>query len=257
MPNRMPLRNVPLSDQVLAILIERIRSGVYAPNSQLPPENGLAAELGVSRATIRSALGSLASRSLVVRRQGVGTFVSRLSSISNPLNEIIDFLELIASSGLEPGLIQISATEIQADSDLAELFRIEPESKVLRVRKLFTADGEAVIYCINRIPAWVYHDCLTPEEAVQPGITEPIFEFLEHQCGQRIEYYIATVRAEIVKNCDMQELPVHFDPLTPVLVIDEIGYNSDERPVHQSIEYHPANWMNFELIRGRGLLSGR
>ncbi len=256
MNDRLPLRNPPLADQVLEILIGRIQDGVYPSGGQLPPESDLAVEFGVSRATIRSALGVLASRGLVVRRQGAGTFVSHLSGIRNPLNEFITFQDLLASNGFEPGLIQISAAEIQADPDLAKALMIEPGSEVLLVRKVFTADGDPVIYCINHIPAWVYRDHFSPEEAVQPGITEPIFEFLEHQCGQRVKHYVASVRAEVMQNCDMQDLPLPYKPITPVLVIDEIGYNTDGRPVHHSIECHPDNRMKFELIRSRGLISG-
>ncbi len=256
MHSRLPLHNPPLADQVLEILIRRIQGGVYPSGSQLSPESDLAVEFGVSRATIRSALGVLASRGLVVRRQGAGTFVSQLSRIRNPLNEFIAFPDLIASNGFEPGFTQIGAAEIQADSDLAKALVIEPGSEVLLVRKVFTADGAPVIYCINHIPAWVYRDHCSPEEVVQPGITQPIFEFLEHRCGQRVECYLASVRAEIVQNCDMQDFPLHYEPLTPMLVIDEIGYNTDGRPVHHSIEYHPDNWMKFELIRSRGLPSG-
>jgi len=41
-------------------------------------------------------------------------------------------------------------------------------------------------------------------------------------------------------------------PLTPVLVVDEVGYSTDDVPVHHSIEFHPGNLMSFELVRRRG-----
>jgi len=45
------VRSASLADQVLDILVERIRSREYPPESQLPPENDLATEFNVSRAT--------------------------------------------------------------------------------------------------------------------------------------------------------------------------------------------------------------
>jgi GntR family transcriptional regulator len=253
---RVHLRNLSLSEQVLEILVERIRGGEYPPDTQLPTEHDLATEFGVSRATIRSAVGVLASRGLVVRRQGVGTFVSRMPIVSNPLNEFVPFLDLIASYGLEADYRQVYAAEMEASSEVAGKLDIAPGSKVLYVRKMFTADGTPVIYCINHVPAWVYGEVFTSLEAVQPpGITEPIFDFLEQQCGQRIERYVASVRAEIVQKCDMHDFPLPYDPLEPILIIDEIGYNSDGRPVHHSIEYHPSSsGMTFDLIRNRRLL---
>jgi len=63
-------RQPSLSSQVLDLLMEKIRSGAYPPGSLLPPENELAAEYKVSRATIRSAFDRLEARGLIVRRQG-------------------------------------------------------------------------------------------------------------------------------------------------------------------------------------------
>jgi DNA-binding FadR family transcriptional regulator len=56
---------------VLGVLRQRINDGVYAEHDQLPPEDRLAAEFGVSRATIRQAVGELVRHGLVDRRQGL------------------------------------------------------------------------------------------------------------------------------------------------------------------------------------------
>jgi GntR family transcriptional regulator len=249
----LPLnRQEPLADQLAKILADRIRDH-DTPGRQLPSEAELGAELGVSRATVRDALGKLADRGLVVRRQGIGTFVSQLSSIRNPLNEFIAFPELIADNGFEPGFLQIGASEIDADAELASMLRIDIGSKVLEIQKVFTADGEPVIYCVNHIPAWVYQSRVSPEEALQPGMTQPILGFLEDRCGQRVEYYTASVRADLVKNVDIPDA-LSYDPETPVLLIDEIGHNSAEDPVHRSLEHHCGNRMTFQLVRRRGLL---
>ncbi len=78
---RAPLpRSLSLFGQILDILVDRITSGIYPPHSQLPPENSLAVEFGVSRATIHSAIDILASRGLVLRRQRGLALLSACSS---------------------------------------------------------------------------------------------------------------------------------------------------------------------------------
>lgn len=54
-----------------------IASGSLAPGDRLPPERELAVRLGVSRPTLREAVGALVIIGLLESRQGAGTFVSR------------------------------------------------------------------------------------------------------------------------------------------------------------------------------------
>jgi GntR family transcriptional regulator len=249
--NKTPVRQSSLSSQILTILIEQIRHETFPPEKPLPPENQLAANYKVSRATIRSAFDRLEAMGLISRRQGVGTFVRKSSNISNLLNQFIDFPRLLADNGFEPGYSQLRTELIQPTPELVQSFKLSASDRILEIEKVFLADGDPIIFCINHIPEWVFHAAFPSDEIFLPGLTEPILEFLEQKCGQSIAYYISSVRADILKNCSIPKVFKKLDPLTPVLVIDEMGYNRDERPVHQSIEFHPGNRMNFKLIRSR------
>jgi len=37
--------------------------------------------------------------------------------------------------------------------------------------------------------------------------------------------------------------------LSTRIIVDEVGYGEDEKPLHHSIEYHPGSHMQFGLIR--------
>jgi GntR family transcriptional regulator len=71
-------RDIPLHHQVFLVLQDGIAERRYAPGEALPAEKELARLFGVSRVTIRAAMGTLDALKLVERRQGVGTFVRRL-----------------------------------------------------------------------------------------------------------------------------------------------------------------------------------
>jgi len=62
-------------DRATLELATRIVSGHYRPNSLLPVESRLLAELGVSRTALRESLRTLAAKGLVEARQRVGTRV--------------------------------------------------------------------------------------------------------------------------------------------------------------------------------------
>src|SRR5512139_1181121 len=204
--NKTPVRQSSLSSQILNILMEQIRNGTYPPDSPLPPENQLAANYKVSRATIRSAFDRLEAMGLIVRRQGVGTFVRKNSNISNLLNQFIDFPRLIADNGFEPGYRQLRTEMISPTPEQLQSFKLEPGARLLEIEKLFLADGDPIIYCINHIPEWVFQDSFLGDKVMQPGLTEPILEFLEEKCGQSVAYYVSSVRADVLKNCNIPKV---------------------------------------------------
>ena len=86
----------PLYARVKQAITQKIRSGAWLPNSRLPSESELLTLLGVSRMTINRALREQTIEGLLVRMQGVGTFVAvpkgnaALFEIRNIAQEIAD-----------------------------------------------------------------------------------------------------------------------------------------------------------------------
>ena len=65
-----------VSDAVATTLEQRILEGSLKPGDRLPAERELAAELGVSRPSLREAIQKLASKGLLRSQQGGGTYVT-------------------------------------------------------------------------------------------------------------------------------------------------------------------------------------
>lgn len=85
------LRVPRLSDAVAAALERHILEGSLKPGDRLPPERELAAEFGVSRPSLREAIQKLASKGMVLSRQGGGTYVtdSLDSSFLDPWRDML------------------------------------------------------------------------------------------------------------------------------------------------------------------------
>ncbi|ABC22095.1 histidine utilization repressor [Rhodospirillum rubrum F11] len=89
---------VPLYEAVKRDLLRKIDEGLYAPDARLPSENELVAAYGVSRMTVHRALRELSQQGVLVRLQGVGTFVRRPRPQA-ALMEVRDITEEIRGRG--------------------------------------------------------------------------------------------------------------------------------------------------------------
>jgi DNA-binding GntR family transcriptional regulator len=70
----------PLYARVKQMITQQIDNGSWPPHHRVPSESELVSELGFSRMTINRALRELTAEGLLVRMQGVGTFVAEPKS---------------------------------------------------------------------------------------------------------------------------------------------------------------------------------
>ena len=82
MSSREPARRrdgVAVTDEAIERIKSMIVSGELQPGDRLPREDELAAELGLSRSSLREAVRALALVRILDVRQGDGTYVTSLS----------------------------------------------------------------------------------------------------------------------------------------------------------------------------------
>jgi GntR family transcriptional repressor for pyruvate dehydrogenase complex len=70
---------VALTDEAIAEIRAMIQSGKLPPGARLPPENQLAAQMGISRSGVREAVKVLEAARVLEVRRGDGTFVTSLA----------------------------------------------------------------------------------------------------------------------------------------------------------------------------------
>lgn len=122
-----------LTDKAIARIRELIQSGELPPGSKLPPEQQLAAELGLSRNLMREAVKSLAVARVLEVRRGDGTYVTSLRPdlLLEGLGGAVELLQGDAGTLLdlmevrrlfEPVATALAATRI-SDEELSEVKR--------------------------------------------------------------------------------------------------------------------------------------
>ena len=150
-------RNLPLASQLIQELASGISSGALIDeNGRLPSEADLCRQYSVSRSTVREALAHLEQAGIVSRHHGIGTFV-RHTFRENPdtiwgwLDEAPAFVDLISQSGHKAGCNLLSVKLGEAGR-FAGLIGIDVDTPVIHIEKIFSADGEPVIYSSTVLP---------------------------------------------------------------------------------------------------------
>ncbi len=141
----------PLYLRVYRIVADQIASGVLAGGDRLPAERALCEQLGVSRATVRRALGELADDGLIESSIGRGSFVSS-GPLVEPPNALLSLTELGSRRGLVPTARVLSAGVRAATVEESEAFGIAPGAELFVLERLRMLDGVPVAVDASRVP---------------------------------------------------------------------------------------------------------
>lgn len=153
-----------LVDSAEQALHHWLAGGRYRQGDRLPPEHEVAAMLGVSRGTLRSALQRLEESGEIVRRQGSGTFVGRVS-VPTALDERLERLEPYSSLATRRGL-KLSSVDLRIERravgvEVGEALGLAPIAPALTISRTLVADDAPVAVMFDVVHPSV---SLPPEE---------------------------------------------------------------------------------------------
>jgi GntR family transcriptional regulator len=169
-----------LVDEARHRLLDRISSGALRPGDKLGTERQLAAELSVSRSTLRQVLAVLAQAGIVRRVPGRagGTFVAH-SKVDRDLSVIVGLPEYLRRQGFVAGTRVLSATMSGADDSTATHLEVPAGSLVVDIVRIRLADAVPLSLERVRLPA-----------DLVPGLLElplggSIYDLLDQRYGMK------------------------------------------------------------------------
>ena len=138
---------IPVYYQLKEDILKKIREGVWKVGQCIDSERELSENYGVSRMTIRQALGELVQEGILVREKGKGTFVCEPKVKQK---DMMSFSEIIKRTGrtLETKVIEFN--KIPTPEDLTDTFSFEEVYKINRNR---IVDGECIANEVVYIPS--------------------------------------------------------------------------------------------------------
>lgn len=225
---------VPAYRQVAADLRGKINDGTYPAGSKLPSERTLIGSYGVSRITVREAIGVLRSEGLVIAEHGRGVFVrqtasvvrlsrSRLSKAARDANRAY-FLGDAQENAFTP-TVQVTIRFEEASPEHAAVLDVPAGAEVLVRERLMLADGQPVQLATSRLPRELTRGTQAEEMDTGPG---GIYSRLE-DAGYKPSRYSELVKTRMPTRDETTALQLGTG--VPVLVVQRVAYDSNGRPL--------------------------
>jgi GntR family transcriptional regulator len=225
----------------LAELISRT-----APRTYLPSEPELARQLGVSRATLREAMRSFEERGLVVRRQGVGTYVTEAPRVIDSGLEVLESIETLAARmGLSVTMGAHDFRRRQPESDESRQLNLSAGAEVVEVSLVMLAEGRPVAFLID-----VFLPEVLPNGELEHGFTGSVLDLLLRReqvvlDSSRTEITAVSAPGEIARSLNIQRGDV-------LLRMEAYLYAKDGQAIVHSLSYFLPGTFRFHVVRRVG-----
>jgi GntR family transcriptional regulator len=128
----------PLYQLLQRALREAINQHVFGPDEALPAERQLAADLSISRITVRKAIDGLVEEGLLVRRPGSGNFIN--AKVEKNFAKLTSFSEDMRARGRTPRSVWLKRSEGTVTPEEALRLRLSPGAPVYRFNRIRFAD---------------------------------------------------------------------------------------------------------------------
>jgi DNA-binding GntR family transcriptional regulator len=225
MPVRLPVRidrasPIPLYHQLAEQLSAAIDSGTLKPGDPFENELSLTERLGLSRPTVRRAIGELVTQGLLVRKRGIGTTVAK--EMVHRRAELTSLYEDLAREGRQPHTDVQSLVTDAMDDRAATAFGVPADTPLVAMVRVRYAGDTPLAVLRNWLPPQ-YAD-ITSEQLQRDGL----YALLRAR-GVRPTVARQTIGARNAGREDRRLL--HLTKTEPLLTMTRSAYDADGEAV--------------------------
>ena len=232
--------HIPYYIQLMDLLREQINNKVWLPGVQIPGEQDLCENYGISRTVVRQALREMELEGAITRRKGKGTFVSEPKISEGLIQKLTGFYQDMIERGLKP-VTRVLHQEVRPVSEkVARYLGVEPGTQVIDIQRLRFINDEPIQLVTTYIP---YEIC--PRLAIVDLSNRSLYEFLEKEFGiflARGRRYIEAVVAN-----ETEALILGIERGAPLLMLDSVSYSQDGKPIEYYHALHRGDRSRFEV----------
>lgn len=233
---------VPLRAQVEQLLRDLVLDPEYQKGALLPDEVALAAQLGVSRGTVRSGISKLVFEGVLERKAGVGTRVST-RSLESGITAWRSFTREMASKGIKVENYRLDYQQVKAPADAARGLNVEPDTLVWRLERVRGWEGKPVLHTMS----W-FHPRIRLKGT--EDTSRPLYEMIEKNTNvrpknAREEFLAVGADAQLARLLDVSRG-------TPLLLRRHIVFDQGNRPFEFAAVHYVSSRFTLTLDMRRG-----
>jgi GntR family transcriptional regulator len=234
----------PLYDRAIDALNRFIEQNGYVPGDKLPAEGDLAKQLGISRPTLREAMGNLEGQGIILRRHGVGTFVT--APAQGTMQGGLEVLESVRSLADRAGVAMNRAdwvvTRVEASDLIAEKLDVEPGTPLARVQ--MTAQNEDCKYAY--LDNYVLASCVD-FASLEKFKNGSLIDFLLDQDDLKLTY-TSTDLHSVEADAEVAGW-LGSDAGIPLMLLTETYFTETGVPVAYEFNYFITDCLHFHITR--------
>ena len=233
--------SIPLYVQVAEYWRARIAQNQLKPGDQLPTEAEMANFHRVSKITVRQAVHLLVSDSLVVTRQGKGTFV-RTAKHQWDLSKLYSFSEDMEMRGFTPGA-RVLKKEI-VKGPVEQLGLDGNNALTIQVERLRLADNEPMAIEFLKMPYEPFADIY---DDIVDNVS--VYKLIEDQTGIEPGYGTQFIEAALPDKREQRLLQIGVQEA--VLRLERVSFSKEGVPIEHTISIYRGDQYRFRVTLER------
>jgi len=228
----------PLYHQLKQILKKEIEEGNFIKGSLFPCEKDLMNTFGVSRTTVRQALGDLSNLGYLRGERGVGTMVT-FSKINERMQSVISFSEEMQRHGVIMSTSHCSIGPEAASKYIAQQLDVKEGERVFHLIRVRCADGVPLVYSDTYLPGCLD---LPLNEATYNA---SLYDFLRKERDIVVASAQDTLEAMLADGqmAAFLKIPLY----TAVFKRTRKGFDQDGRQVEFSVSCYPGEKYKYTI----------
>jgi GntR family transcriptional regulator len=206
--------------------------------------------LGVSRGTLRTALERLEKTGEIVRRQGSGTFVGRVTqpaAFHEGLERLESYSSLARKRGVKLGVRDLRIEPVSVSADLARVLGVEPGTPAITLSRVVVADGEPAAMMVDT----VHPDMPLPTEGRVRRAIERGDMVLDVLMAQSVPIAYATTRIvpRLLAARERAAKVLGVSRSTAVLDLQETFHLASGEVTHHSSDLFAPDGLDLRVVR--------